>query len=180
MCLYANPSRNGLLALAAFALFALALLTSLFNAAKFRAGALAIEVRKKLASARKYFAWELSKQKPHLDDRWFPYLVALELGPNVDRWFRSFGSLSADGTPPGGPGGTFSSGGGSSGRSSPTWTGGGGAFGGAGATGSWAAAVGIVASGVAAPSESSSGGSGGGSSGGGGGGSSGGGGGGGW
>jgi uncharacterized membrane protein YgcG len=175
--LYANPSKNGALALAGLASFALALLTSLFNAAKFRAGALAIDVRKKLASARRYFAWELSKRHPHIDDRWFPYLVALELGPNVDRWFRSFGSLSSDGPA---PGGSISSGGGSSGRSSPTWTGGGGAFGGAGATGSWAAAVSTVASGVAAPSESSSGGSGGGSSGGGGGGSSGGGGGGGW
>jgi uncharacterized membrane protein YgcG len=176
---YGNSWRNGILALAAFALFALALLTSLFNAAKFRGGATAIEVRKKLASARRYFASELAKRSPHIDDRWFPYLVALELGPDVDRWFRSFGSQSTERSSSPASGGSSSSGSESSGRSHPSWTGGGGAFGGAGATGSWAAAAGSVAAGVAAPSESSSGGSSSGG-GGGGGGSSGGGSGGGW
>jgi uncharacterized membrane protein YgcG len=171
-----NPERNGFLALLGFALFVLALLTSLFNAAKFRNGSLAIDLRKKLASARRYFAYELSKADPRLDDRWFPYLLAFELGPDVDRWFRAYG-------PPGSTSSTSadygsSSSGGSGGSASRPWTGGGGAFGGAGATGSWAAAVGAVALGVSAPSESSGGSSGGG--GGGGGGSSGGGGGGGW
>jgi uncharacterized membrane protein YgcG len=173
---YLNPWRNGFLALLGVALFVLALLTSLFNAAKFRNGSLAIDLRKKLASARRYFAYELSKADPRLDDRWFPYLLAFELGPDVDRWFRAYG-------PPGSRSSTSSdygssSSGGSGGSASRPWTGGGGAFGGAGATSSWAAAVGTVALGVSAPSQSSGGSSGGG--GGGGGGSSGGGGGGGW
>ncbi len=175
--LYGNPWRSGFLALSGFALFVLALFTSLFNAAKFRGGSLTIELRKKLASARRYFIHELSKPSPHLEDTWFPYLVALELGPDVDRWFRAHGGPN-DGQPTSfGSSGSSTGGGGES--SSRPWTGGGGAFGGAGATGTWAAAVSTVASGVAAPSESSSGGSSSGG-GGGGGGSSGGGSGGGW
>jgi uncharacterized membrane protein YgcG len=178
--LRANPHRNGLLALLAVALFVLALLVSLFNTAKFREGSLAIDLRKKLASARRFFAYELSKPNPHLEDRWFPYLLAFELGPDVDRWFRAYGppgSSSPSTTTSSDYESSSSRGGG--GSSSRPWTGGGGAFGGAGATGSWAAAVGTVASGVAAPSESGSGGSSSGG-GGGGGGSSGGGSGGGW
>lgn len=173
---YFNPQRSGFPALLGFALFVLALFTSLFNAAKFREGSLAIDLRKKLASARRYFAYELSKPDPRLEDRWFPYLLAFELGPNVDRWFRAYAPAGSSGT----ASTDFGSGpsGGSVGTSSRPWTGGGGAFGGAGATGSWAAAVGTVAAGVAAPSQSSGGSSGGG--GGGGGGSSGGGSGGGW
>jgi uncharacterized membrane protein YgcG len=165
--LVVNPWRNEFLALAAFVLLALALLMSLFNAAKFRAGRIAIDLRKKLASARRYFAHELSKRDPHLEDRWFPYLVALELGPDVDRWFHSYGSRQSESAT---STGSSASPGGAGESSRPAWTGGGGAFGGAGATGSWAAAASTVASGVASPSESSSGGSsggGGGSSGGG-------------
>jgi uncharacterized membrane protein YgcG len=171
-----NPYRNSFLALLGLTLFTLALLTSLFNKAKFRDGSLALDLRKKLVSARQYFAYELSKSDPRLEDRWFPYLLAFELGPNVDRWFRAYGATGSPST----TSTDFGSGssGGSGGGSSRPWTGGGGAFGGAGATGSWAAAVGTVAAGVAAPSESSGGSSGGG--GGGGGGSSGGGSGGGW
>jgi uncharacterized membrane protein YgcG len=176
----ANPHRNGLLALLSLALFVLALLVSLFNAAKFREGSLALDLRKKLASARRYFAYELSKPDPRLEDRWFPYLLAFELGPDVDRWFRAYGPADSTSSsiPSSSDHGSSSSGRGG-GSSSRPWTGGGGGFGGAGATGSWAAAVGTVASGVAAPSESGSGGSSS-SGGGGGGGSSGGGSGGGW
>ena len=170
-----NPWRNGLLALLGVALFFLALLTSLFNAAKFRYGTRAIELKKKLVSARRYFAHELSKPEPRLDDRWFPYLLAFELGPDVDRWFRAHAPAGSSSSAPTDHGSLSS--GGSGGSGSRPWTGGGGAFGGAGATGSWAAAVGTVASGVSSPSESSGGSS---SGGGGGGGSSGGGSGGGW
>jgi uncharacterized membrane protein YgcG len=173
------PYRNGFLALLGLALFVLALLTSLFNAAKFREGSLALDLRRTLASARRYFTHELSKSHPALDDKWFPYLIGFGLGGDVDRWFHAYGPASASGS-------TSSStdhGSGSSttggGRASQPWTGGGGAFGGAGATGTWVAAASAVAAGVSAPSESSSGGSGGGG-GGGGGGSSGGGSGGGW
>jgi uncharacterized membrane protein YgcG len=176
--LNANPWRHGLLALLGLALFVLALLTSLFNGAKFRMGSIALELRKKLAAARRYFAYELSKPDPRLEDRWFPYLLAFELGPNVDRWFRSYGPAGSTSSTSIDHGSSSSRGNG--GSSSRPWTGGGGAFGGAGATGSWAAAVGTVASGVSAPSESGSGGSSSGGGGGGGGGSSGGGSGGGW
>ncbi|MGH9321947.1 MAG: DUF2207 domain-containing protein [Vicinamibacteria bacterium] len=170
-----NPLRSGFLALASIAAFVLSLTTSLFNAAKFRDGGFAIAARKKLASARRYFAFELAKENPRLDDRWFPYLLAFELGPNVDRWFRAHGGSTSSSPSTFSPS-TRSEGVRSSGDGRSTWTGGGGAFGGAGATGSWAAAVGSVATGVAAPSSGGSGGS----SSGGGGGSSGGGGGGGW
>ena len=159
-----NPWRNGFLTLLGFALFILALLTSLFNAAKFRNGSRAIDLRKKLVSARRYFASELSKPDPRLDDRWFPYLLAFELGPDVDRWFRAHAPAGSSSTTP--TDYSSSSSGGSGGSGSRPWTGGGGAFGGAGATGSWAAAVGTVASGVAAPSQSSGGSSGGGGGGG--------------
>jgi uncharacterized membrane protein YgcG len=172
-----NPWRNGFLALLGVALFFLALFTSLFNAAKFRNGTRAIELKKKLVSARRYFAHELSKPEPRLDDRWFPYLLAFELGPDVDRWFRAHAPAGSSSSAPSDYGSSSPSSGGSGGSGSRPWTGGGGAFGGAGATGSWAAAVGTVASGVSSPSESSGGSSGGG---GGGGGSSGGGSGGGW
>jgi uncharacterized membrane protein YgcG len=172
-----NTWRNGFLALLGVALFLLALLKSLFNAAKFRNGTRAIELKKKLVSARRYFAHELSKPEPRLDDRWFPYLLAFELGPDVDRWFRAHAPAGSSSSAPSDYGSSSPSSGGSGGSGSRPWTGGGGAFGGAGATGSWAAAVGTVASGVSSPSESSGGSSGGG---GGGGGSSGGGSGGGW
>jgi uncharacterized membrane protein YgcG len=177
--LSSNGWRNDLLALLGFALFVLALLTSLFNAAKFREGSLALDLRRTLAAARRYFTYELSKPDPRLEDRWFPYLLAFELGPDVDRWFRAYGPpVSSSSTSSTSGDYDSSPSGGRSGSSSRPWTGGGGAFGGAGATGSWAAAVGTVASGVSAPSESGSGGSS--SGGGGGGGSSGGGSGGGW
>jgi uncharacterized membrane protein YgcG len=129
-----------------------------------------VALRKRLAAAKRYFATELGKEHPRLEDAWFPYLIAFDLGRNADRWFRAFGGESA--------GVTSMAGGGSLGNSgSSGWTGGGGAFGGAGASGTWIAATGALAAGVATPSSSSSSG---GSGGGGGGGSSGGGGGGGW
>jgi uncharacterized membrane protein YgcG len=124
-----------------------------------------MEFRRRLAAARKYFASQLRSQHPNLKDEWYPYLVALGLGPDVDRWFKSFAG-------PARAIGSTSSSFGSSSSSSPStssWTGGGGAFGGAGASGSWAAIAG-VATGVAAPSSSGGGGGGGGSGGGGGGG----------
>ncbi len=170
--LYWNPSALGTPALVAFALFLLALFTSLFNAAKFRDGAAALEIRKRLASARRYFQMELRKRDPLLKDEWFPYLLAFGLGSDVDRWFHSFSGAASTATSFGSATSTSTSTstGFGSGSGSTSWTGGGGAFGGAGATGSWAVAVGSVAAGVATPSSSGSGGGGGGSSGGGGGG----------
>lgn len=174
LLIVSRGSSLGTPALLSFVLLLLALFTSLFNAAKFRDGATALLIRKKLASARRYFQQELAKREPRLKDEWFPYLLAFGLGANVDRWFHAFGGTASAASF--GSSFTSTSGLGADsgiGSSSSTWTGGGGAFGGAGATGSWAVAVGSVAAGVAAPSSSGSsggGGGGGGSSGGGGGG----------
>lgn len=156
-------------------LFGIGLASVVIHTAKSRSGAEGISLRRRLAAARRYFAQELRQKTPKLDNSWFPYLIALGLGPDMDRWFRTFGraggTLSGFGGSPSGSS-SHSGGGGTGGG----WTGGGGTFGGAGASGSWAAAAGSLSAGVPSPSSSSSGGGGGG----GGGGSSGGGGGGGW
>jgi len=133
-----------------------------------------IAVRKQLTAGRLYFMSQLATPRPAVRDEWYPWLLAFELGKDMDRW--SVGHAPAVDS-----GSTFSTGtssSGGAGSSSPSWSGfGGGRSGGAGASGEWAAAAGGLAAGVAAPSSShSGGGSGGGSSGG----SSGGGGGGGW
>jgi uncharacterized membrane protein YgcG len=166
-------------------LIALAFVSSIVDYARSRERLQGIVLRKRLASARRYFEDEFGKPEPALRDEWFPYVLALGLDAESQRWFRSFAGASRDrsssGTSWSRSSDSSSSGGSSSSTSSgPTgWTGGGGAFGGAGATASWASAAGALSAGVAAPasSGSSSGSSGGG---GGGGSSSGGGGGGGW
>jgi hypothetical protein len=162
-------------------LFALAMVNSIVNGARSRERMQGIALRKRLASARRYFENEFRKPEPALRDEWFPYVLALGLDGESRRWFRSFGGSASDRSSAGwsrSSGSTSSSG--SSSSSGPSgWTGGGGAFGGAGATASWATAAGALSAGVAAPSSSSSS-SGGGGGGGGGGSSSGGGGGGGW
>jgi uncharacterized membrane protein YgcG len=133
----------------------------------------AIRRRQELAHARRQLARQLRRERPDLDDRWLPHLIALDLGPDVSRWGKRWKVAAA------GAGSGVSSLGGSSGSfggGGSSWTGGGGAFGGAGASAAWATAASGMASSVAAPSSGGSGGGGGG----GGGGSSGGGGGGGW
>jgi hypothetical protein len=134
-----------------------------------------VAFRKRLTAGRLYFMSQLALPRPGLRDEWYPWLLAFELGKEMDRWsvghapaMRSHRStLDSE-----------SSFGTSSGSAAASWTGfSGGRSGGAGASGSWAAAAGGLAAGVSAPSSSGSSGSGGGSSGGG---SSGGGGGGGW
>jgi uncharacterized membrane protein YgcG len=150
----------------------LAAINNLFNVAKTRSGPKKIARRRELVAARRFFEGELSKSAPRLKDAWFPWLAAFGLGPDVDRWFRSFGGAA---TASASSGSSFSSSSSSSSSSTGGFTGGGGFSGGAGSSGSWAVAAGAIASGVSAPSSS-----GGGGGGGGGGGSSGGGGGGGW
>lgn len=127
-----------------------------------------IAFRKMLGSAREYFRRELKKERPALDDDWYPYILAFGLSDDVKSWFKSFPG-AASGRDHYSPASSSSSGS-SFGSSSPSWTGGGGTFGGAGATGAWAIAASGMAAGVAAPSDSSSSSSSGGSSGGGGGG----------
>jgi uncharacterized membrane protein YgcG len=128
-------------------------------------GAEEMALRKRLAAARAHLERELARERPRLDDTWIPYLLALGLGPDVDRWFGAYGragrtTWASDSATQGGSG---ASGG------APRWTGGAGAFSGGGATGTWAA-LGAIAASIAAPSSSSGSGSGGGSSSGGGGG----------
>ena len=153
--------------------WALALARSLFNLLATREGPESLARRRELTRARDYFAEELRRKEPDLEDGWFPYLLAFGLAPDLDRWFRRFGSASDTSSLAGTSTGRF---GGSSSGSPGTsgWSGGGGSFGGGGASATWALAATAMSSGVAAPSSSGGGG------GGGGGGSSGGGGGGGW
>ncbi|MBI3790287.1 MAG: DUF2207 domain-containing protein [Gemmatimonadetes bacterium] len=135
-------------------------------------------LRKRLASAREWFRAELRREKPALQDAWYPYLIALGLGPDVDKWFKAFAGVATSGTmsaaswSSGRSSGISGADGASSGGSGWTGFGGGGGFAGGGAGATFASAVGGMASTMSAPSSSSSGGSssGGGSSGGGGGG----------
>lgn len=146
---------------------ALAIARSQANVLATRESAESLVRRRELLAARDHFERELAKERPALEDRWFPYLLAFGLAPKMDRWFRRFGgTLQRSGA-------TYTSMSGGSGSSSGGgWSGGGGAFGGGGASATWAMAATAMSSGVAAPSSSGSGGgsSSGGSSGGGGGG----------
>jgi hypothetical protein len=49
-----------------------------------------IALRKRLLAARFYFEAQLKKERPDLDDRWYPYVVALGSSPEVDAWFSAF------------------------------------------------------------------------------------------
>jgi uncharacterized membrane protein YgcG len=161
----------GPMALAGLTLLVVALANSVFNQARSREPLERIVFRRRLALARAYFEDELKRERPRLDDAWFPYLIAFGLGHHMDKWFRAFGGESVVHAGHS----TFSSGSRGS-DSGGGWTGfgGGGGFSGGGASASWAAAAGSIAAGVSAPSSSggssSGGGGGGGSSGGGGGG----------
>ncbi len=158
------------------ALLLIGLARTVATALQSRQGEETITRRRNLAAARAWFAAELERPDPRLEDAWAPYLIAFGLAPRMDRWWKSFGGATA---PVGRtPSSSWSGGSGSGGASTGGggWTGGGGSFGGAGATASWAMAATSMSAGVAAASSGGSGGGGGG----GGGGSSGGGGGGGW
>jgi uncharacterized membrane protein YgcG len=149
-------------------LLRLSLVVLVFGLAATRDGPKRIARRKALAAGRAFFARELGKPSPALQDSWFPWIVAFGLTGEADRWFRAHGGAAAVASS--GFGSSSSSSTGSSSASSSSWSGGGGAFGGAGASASWAAAAAGLAAGVSAPSSSGGGGGGGGSSGGGGGG----------
>jgi uncharacterized membrane protein YgcG len=167
----------------AITLIALALFNSIVNSARSRERIQGIALRKRLASARRFFQDELDRPQPALRDEWFPYVLAFGLDGDAQDWFRAYGGQSDSRSTPlwrDSSSSSPSSGGGSSSSGPSTWTGGGGAFGGAGASGSWALAASSLSAGVSAPSSSGSGSSSGGGGGGGGGSSSGGGGGGGW
>lgn len=146
------PGPFGVLALA---LAPVLVWSALLRAAMSRADAAAIAARQELLQVRRYFAAELRKPGPSLDDAWYPYLLALGLASAVDRWAKSFGSVSRPRTEPMSADGLVS-GTGSAGavRGTPSpggstdWSGGGGRFGGAGASTAWVAAVGSFAWGM--------------------------------
>ncbi|MEO8216702.1 MAG: hypothetical protein ABI718_06425 [Acidobacteriota bacterium] len=127
----------------------------------------ALAWRQKLTAARMWIRRELEKERPDLEDRWFPYVLAFGLENRMRKWYRPFG-VSSHGSGVNDGSGSFRSSGSSGSGSS--WSGGGGAFGGAGASGAWSAAAAGMAAGVAAPGSASDGGGGGGGSSGGGGG----------
>jgi uncharacterized membrane protein YgcG len=116
--------------------------------------AAALATRRRLEAARRWFVRELARPVPALADEWIPYLVALGLGGDLDRWLRVHGAAATAGA--------LARTGTGSGSGAARWTGGGGRFSGGGASGTWAA-LGSFSAGVSAPS---SGGSRGGSSGG--------------
>lgn len=49
--------------------------------------AVGIALRKRIAAVRLYFQGQLQKERPDLDDRWYPYLIARGLSPEMDAWF---------------------------------------------------------------------------------------------
>lgn len=114
---------------------------------------------KMLGAAREHFRRELKKERPSLDDAWYPYILAFGLNDDVERWFKAFPGASTSSSDDRWTSSTSTSSSSSSSSSSFSgsgWSGGGGAFGGAGASGMWAAAASGMAAGVAAPSSSSS------------------------
>jgi len=143
----------GLFGALAVGLSTLAQLNSILNAARTRDRKDAVALRRLLVGARRLCARELRRTRPALDDSWLPYLLALGLQKRLDRWFGSFGGVTASTGTSGSGGSTWSGAGGST-----SWSGGGGTFGGAGAAGSWTAAAGALAAGVSRPSSGSSGG----------------------
>ncbi len=141
---------------AALALSGLWIFANAVGALRSKESREAIARIKMLGAARGYFRDELSKERPAIDDSWYPYLLAFGLNKQVESWFTNFPGRSSSRDNDGWASSSSSS---SSSTSSPSsgssWSGGGGAFGGAGATGMWAAAASGMAAGVAAPSSSS-------------------------
>jgi hypothetical protein len=117
-----------------------------------------VTFRRQLVAARRYLKHQLRQAAPQLQDQWFPYLIALGLGRNVDRWFRAYGAAHTGKTgfemSSGDTSSTSRSSSAATGPTSP-WTGGGGLSGGAGASGSWALAAGAIGAGISSPGSSS-------------------------
>ena len=153
------------------AVFVLVVYWFVMRAARTRQSKEKMLLRARIDAARRWFAGELRRPAPRLRDEWAPYLIALGLEHDADRWFSSFGEqVSAAVVPAGysiGAAPTSSSGLGSSTAAPSGWTGGGGAFGGAGATASWALAATSLGAGSSAAASASGSGGGGHSSGGG-------------
>lgn len=102
-----------------------------------RESASGLALRRNLLAARQFFAAELERPEPRLQDEWLAYLIALDLKGAVDHWYLAHGRLetaarrerlakahAGDAEP-----------------IASAWTGGAGAFGGVGPSGAWIAAT---------------------------------------
>jgi hypothetical protein len=95
-----------------------------------------LALRRDLRGARRFFARELERPEPRLRDEWLPYLIALELSVQVERWFQAFGRIETAALEQ-----RLAQQAESSGGAAQGWTGGAGALGGIGASGPWIAAT---------------------------------------
>lgn len=117
---------------AAAVLGALAALAGAFNLARARDGKERLARRLDLLAGRRFFRHELRQPRPRLRDSWLPWLLALGLAPQIERWSGDFGSTVSPGT------------------GEDSWTGGRKLFGDVQAT-DWAAAVGNLAAAAVPP-----------------------------
>jgi uncharacterized membrane protein YgcG len=116
-------------------LLALALFNSMINQARSRERAQGIALRKRLASARRYFQEELGRPRPALRDEWFPYVLAFGIDKDAQDWLKAHGAQSSGRSKASWSGSTStSSSGGSSGAGGG---GGGGSSSGGGGGGGW-------------------------------------------
>lgn len=63
------------------------------SAAATRESAAGLALRRNLVAARRFLASELERPEPRLRDEWLPYLIALELSTEVERWYQAFGRI---------------------------------------------------------------------------------------
>ncbi|HWO11649.1 MAG TPA: hypothetical protein VNN80_19275 [Polyangiaceae bacterium] len=99
-------------------------------------------LRRNLLAARQFFAAELERSEPRIEDDWLPYLIALDLKGKVEHWYLAFGRLEtaarrerlaqAAAAVDSAASGAAAAGG---------WTGGAGALGGVGPSGAWISAT---------------------------------------
>ena len=132
---------------------AIACVHSTINSLKSRRSREAIAFRKALTAGRAFFIQELGKERPALSDEWYPWMLAFELGKQVDAWSTQRAGGETRGRSSASSAATSAS-------SEAQWTGfGGGKSGGGGGGASWQAAAGGMAAAVSPPSSSGSGGS---------------------
>ncbi|HEX4934287.1 MAG TPA: DUF2207 domain-containing protein, partial [Gemmatimonadaceae bacterium] len=83
--------RVGITALAGLALVLLGVAYGTFRMAMWRKGTQRLQLRRAMATARRFFAQQLRTPEPRLKDEWFPWLIGLGLASQMDGWFRAFG-----------------------------------------------------------------------------------------
>jgi hypothetical protein len=156
---YASDFRYSAIELVACVIWAMAIVQHVLNLLRTDEHPKKVTFRRQLLAARRYLKHQLRQATPQLEDQWFPYLIALGLGRNVDRWFRAYGAANTGKTgfemSSADTSSTSRSSSAATGPISP-WTGGGGLSGGAGASGSWAVAAGAIGAGISSPGSSSS------------------------